>query len=161
MATSPEHRVRFGASFDMGWQTRGTGRNYDSLTGVAASMGFFNKKVLAYVSKNRKCRKCDKGNDPAEYDCTCNFQGSAKAMEPRAAVELVTENPIFKECNVEWGIIISDNDSSSIAAARAAAPHEIIKHADKNHTCKGVTNELYKLKKDHKELNANSIKYLQ
>ncbi|XP_026667340.1 uncharacterized protein LOC113464012 [Ceratina calcarata] len=82
-------------------------------------------------------------------------------MEPKAAVKLVTENVHFKACNVQLGIVISDNDSSSISAMRAAANYEIIKHADKNHTSKGVTNELYKIKKDHKELTADAIKYLQ
>ena len=159
MIISEESTVRIAASFDMGWTTRGTGRNYDSLTGLAALIGFFNKKVLAYVSKNRKCRMCDSGHAPEDHDCRRNFEGFAKAMEPKSAAELAN-NEIFNVCHVQLGIIISDNDSSSLSAVRAATNHEVIKHAHKNHTRKGVTNELYKIKKDHKELNAISIKHL-
>ena len=32
-------------------------------------------------------------------------------MEPHAAVKLVNENKILKECNVEVGVVIADNDS--------------------------------------------------
>ncbi|XP_039303466.1 uncharacterized protein LOC120357356 [Solenopsis invicta] len=145
----------------MGWSTRGTGRNYDSLTGSAALIGLFTQKVLSYTSLNRKCRMCDRGHDPEDHDCRRNFEGSAKAMEPKAAAQLATDNKIFQACYVELGIVISDNDSSSISAMRAASCHEIIKHADKNHTSKGVTNELYKLKKNHKELTGVAIKHIQ
>ena len=82
-------------------------------------------------------------------------------MEPAAAAELANGNPIFEACKVELGIMIGDNDSSSISAIRAGSNYEVIKHSDKNHTSKGVTNELYKIKKDYKELTSNPIKYLQ
>jgi len=49
---SEKNIVRIAASFDMGWTTRGTGRSYDSLTGSAALIGYFSKKVLSYVTKN-------------------------------------------------------------------------------------------------------------
>ncbi|XP_043285733.1 uncharacterized protein [Venturia canescens] len=58
-------------------------------------------------------------------------------------------------------IMIGDNDSSAIASVRAASQHEVIKHSDKNNTSKGVVNELYKIKKNHKELTSVAIKYLQ
>ncbi|XP_046587817.1 uncharacterized protein LOC124292970 [Neodiprion lecontei] len=145
----------------MGWTTRGTGRNYDSLTGSAALVGFFTKKVLTYISKNRKCRKCDRGHDSSDHDCRLNFEGSAKAMESAAAAHLATQNSIFDTCHVQLGIMIGDNDSSAIGSVRAASHHEVIKHSDKNHTSKGVVNELYKIKKNHKELTAGAIKYLQ
>lgn len=46
---SPDTVVRIAAAYDMGWPTRGTGREYDSLSGTAALIGFFSKKVLAYT----------------------------------------------------------------------------------------------------------------
>ena len=82
-------------------------------------------------------------------------------MEPHAAVKLVNENKILKECNVEVGVVIADNDSSSISAIRNACTYEVIKQADKNHTSKGVTNALYKIKKSFKDLTGPTIKYLQ
>lgn len=153
--------VRVAGSYDMGWFTRGTGRSYDSLSGTGALIGYFTKKVIAYIVLNRKCRMCDAGNSPKSHDCRLNFVGSAKAMEPKAAVLLTKDNPILTACNLEVGIIIADNDSSSIAAVRSVISHEVVKQADKNHTSKGVVNELYKIKKSHKELTTNAINYLQ
>lgn len=147
------------AAYDMGWTTRGTGRKYDRLSGSDALIRFFSKKVLACTSKNRKCRMCDLVHLLKNHDCHLNFTGLAKAMKPAAAFELANENEIFKACNVYSGIMIGDNDSISISAIRAGTKHEVVKHSDKNHTSKGVTNKLYKIQKEHKELNAKSIKY--
>ncbi|KAK0076364.1 hypothetical protein PV325_005506 [Microctonus aethiopoides] len=130
----------------MGWFTRGTGRTYDILSGTAASMGYFTKKVIAYVTLNRKCAKCDQSHLPNDHDCRMNFVGSAKAMEPHAAVLLTKDHRNLVECNIEVGIFIADNDSSSICAVRAANDHEILKQSDKNHTSKGVVSELYKIR---------------
>ncbi|KAF2884669.1 hypothetical protein ILUMI_21504 [Ignelater luminosus] len=82
---------------------------------------------------------------PKDHDCRLNFVGSAKAMEPHAAVLLTKDHPILSECNIETGILIADNDSSSVCVARAANDHEILKQSDKNHTSKGVVSELYKI----------------
>ncbi|KAH0552541.1 hypothetical protein KQX54_012096 [Cotesia glomerata] len=57
----------------------------------------------------------------------------AKAMELHAAVALTKDNPILQACNIEAGIFITDNDSSSICAIRAVSHHEVLKQSDKNH----------------------------
>ncbi|XP_043468802.1 uncharacterized protein LOC122502708 [Leptopilina heterotoma] len=158
---SAENKVRIAASFDMGWFTRGTGRTYDSISGTGSLIGFFSKKVLSYATFNRKCRMCENGHAKDDHDCRLNFEGSAKAMEPQAAVEIIANNSILKECNLEVGVMIGDNDSSAICAARNASAHDIVKQSDINHTSKGLTNELFKIQSRHKELNATSIKYLQ
>ncbi|OXU18572.1 hypothetical protein TSAR_007229 [Trichomalopsis sarcophagae] len=41
--------VRIAATYDMGWP-RGTGREYDSLSGPAALIGYFSKKVLSQMT---------------------------------------------------------------------------------------------------------------
>ena len=82
-------------------------------------------------------------------------------MEPYAAVALTKNNKIFEQHNIETGIIIADNDNSSIAAIRNVHSHEIVKLDDKNHTSKGVVSALYKLQKKHKELTTPTIKYFQ
>lgn len=146
---------------DMGWFTRGTGRSYNSFSGSASLIGLFSKKVISYVTLNRKCKMCDKGHDVKDHDCRCNFSGTAKAMEPHAAVLLTKNNPILTESNIEVGVVIADNDSSSIAALKNAHDYEIVKQADKNHTSKGVVSALYKLQKSHKELKTPAIQYLQ
>ncbi|XP_066581510.1 uncharacterized protein [Prorops nasuta] len=156
-----EHTVRVASSFDMGCITRGTGRTYDSLSGTGALIGHFSKKVISYITLNRKCRMCDMGHSPNDHDCRLNFQGSAKAMEPHAAVQLTNKNSILKEVKIEIGVLVADNDSSSIFAIRNASSHEVMKQSDKNHTSKGVVNMLYKIKNSYKELTAQSIKYLQ
>lgn len=116
---------------------------------------------MSYVTLNRKCKMCDRGHSPNDYDCRLNFEGSSKAMEPRAATLLTNNNSILTDANLQVGIVIADNDSSSICAIRNASEHEVIKQADKNHTSKGVVNELYKIQKKYKELTAVTIKYLK
>ncbi|XP_058793782.1 uncharacterized protein LOC131665724 [Phymastichus coffea] len=85
---------------------------------------------------------------------------STKAMEPYGAVKLTKDNDILSSCNVEVGTIITDNDSSAIAAMRNSLNYEIVKQADKNHTSKGVTKALWKIEPKFKELNGDSINYL-
>lgn len=159
--------VRFAASFDMGWTTRGTGRSYDSLSGFAALVGFFSNKILDYVGLNRKCNKCDHGAKANHPGCRKNFVGSAKAMEPRAATIFAKESSVLKECNLQWAVPICDNDSGIISAIKSVTDYEIIKHADKNHTSGGLVKQLYKTKTlnqknaNYKELNSDVIKYLK
>jgi len=157
---SSENIVRIAASLDTGWPTKGLRRSYDSLSGTSSLIGYFNRKVLSHVVLNRKCRMCVRGHPKIDHDCRLNFEGSAKAMEPKAVALLVKNNSILIECNVQVGIFIGDNDSSAICAARNAVDYEIIKQDDLNHTGKGMDSELYKIIKNHKELNSNVIKYL-
>lgn len=82
-------------------------------------------------------------------------------MEPYAAIKLVKDNSILSSNNVELGVVIADNDSSSIAAMRNSVDNEIVKQSDKNHTSKGLVSALYELQKKHKDLTSDSIKYLQ
>ena len=160
MNVTSENIVRIAGSFDIGWPTKRSGRSYDSLLGIACIISWLTGKILAGVILRRKCQMCDLGHPKDDHDCMLNFEGSAKAMEPQAAALLVN-NAIFKECNVQLDIFIGDNDSSAICAARNAVDYEVIKHDDINHTSKSVTSVLYKIIKNHKELNSNSIKYLQ
>lgn len=144
--------VRFAASFDMGWTTRGTGRSYNSFSGFAALLGFFSHKILSYVTLNRKCAKCDEHGYPPDHpECRKNYAGSAKGMEPRAAEMLVKESPILKDCNTEWAVPICDNDSGIIASLKNSVDYEIIKHADKNHTSGGLTKSCIKYKQQIKK----------
>ena len=82
-------------------------------------------------------------------------------MEPHAAVLLTKDYPILKKCNIQIGVFIADNESSSICAVREANDHEVAKKSNKNHTSKGVANELYKISKTYKELTGTTIQYLK
>ncbi|KAJ8684809.1 hypothetical protein QAD02_020602 [Eretmocerus hayati] len=154
--------IRFAGSFDMGWFTRGSSRSYDSLSGTGTLIRYFTRKVVGYVVLNRKCNMCDHGH-PKEDDCRLNFVGSAKAMEPEAAVISSKDNSILQKRNLELGIVIADNDSSSKCAMREVLGHQIVKQSDKNHTSKGVLSGLFDLKKrkKYKELTNAAIEYLR
>ena len=71
-------------SSDTGWQKRGTGKNYNSLSGVGHIFGTQTKKVLAYSAKQKQCRICDVakriGQPVRMHDCCRNWCKSAKAI---------------------------------------------------------------------------------
>lgn len=105
---------------------------------------------------------CERGHPKDDHGCRLNFEGSAKAIDPQGAINLIAKNPILNECNIKVGVMIGDNDSTAIYAARNVSTHDIIKQSDTNHTSKGLTNKLYKIKKNiYKELNTTTINYLQ
>lgn len=142
----------------MAWSKGGNGRTYDSLNGYSTLVGFLSGKILDYATRNRKCKKCDMGHDKSDHNCRHNFQGSAKAMEASAGVQLINHSEILKECNVQVRVIVGDEDSSMIAAVRRDNPvitfHKL---ADKNHLVKNFSNELYNMRSSHKELNKQGV----
>lgn len=144
-------------SYDMGWSKRGNGRSYDSLNGYAAIIGFLSNKVLDYTTRNRKCAKCDRGHSKDDHDCRENFQGSAKAMEADAGAHLVNKSKVLQCAKVNVGVLIGDEDSSTIFAVKKGRDNIIYKLADKNHLVKHFTNELYDLAKRFKELKKTGV----
>lgn len=88
--------VRIMVSYDMGWSKRGAGRSYDSLNGFGAIVGVKTGLVLDYATCNWKCKQCDMGHDPRNHDCRKNFWGSAKAMEPHVAQNLMNSTLGFQ-----------------------------------------------------------------
>lgn len=144
-------------SYDMGWSKRGNGRSYDSLNGYAAIIGFLSNKVLDYTTRNRKCAKCDRGHSKDDHDCRENFQGSAKAMEADAGAHLVNKSKVLQDAKVNVGVLIGDEDSSTIFAVKKGRDNIIYKLADKNHLVKHFTNELYDLAKRFKELKKTGV----
>lgn len=132
-------------SFDTGWSKRGNGRSYDSLNGYSTIIGILSGKILDYATRNRKCKMCDLGHAKDDHDCRLNYEGSAKAMEADAGVQLVNHSKILQECGLQVRVIIGDEDSSIIAAVRKDKPDtNFHKLADKNHLTKNFSNELYK-----------------
>lgn len=109
-----KEKVRVFGAYDMGWNTRGCGFEYDSLSGVGHLMGCQSGKVMSYSTRIRECKNCDVGN--MCHDCRLNSYGTATAMEADVAVELVTQNPLLKEANIEIEVLVGDNDSSSICS---------------------------------------------
>lgn len=160
-----EDTLRIQVSTDTGWSKRGSGFQYDSLNGYTAIIGKESSQVLDFITCNRKCRLCDIGHSKEDHDCRKNFYGSAKAMEPYCANKLVNDSSVLKSANLEVGIVVGDNDSTSIASIKKNSTHEVVKFSDINHTSKGVKSMLYKLSTDRskdpdKELTTDAIKYL-
>ncbi|KAK0160250.1 hypothetical protein PV328_007678 [Microctonus aethiopoides] len=103
--------VHVAASYDMGYSTKRRGRTCDSMNGYAAFLGTETGKTIEYFTTNRGCRMCALGHPKSEHDCRLNFIGSAKAMEPFAVASMTSNSKIFKEHNIEVGILIGDDDS--------------------------------------------------
>ena len=166
---NPEDPVSLIKSIDAAWQKRGTGRSYNSLKGTqtfkessliginnsyislfelghSTLIGYRSEKVLSYATRSKRCSKCEHNISTTDHDCRMNFTGSAKAMEPDMAVELVANNPLLVEANAKIGVLIADDDSSTLAAVRRESSHNIEKWSDFNHAKKGMINTLYSLK---------------
>ncbi|XP_046406334.1 uncharacterized protein LOC124171235 [Ischnura elegans] len=145
-------------SYDMGWQKRGNGRSYSSLTGHGCLIGQKSKKVLAYGTRNISCKACHYGK--REHDCRRNWSGSAKAMEADLALELVAQSTPLKAANVKVGTVVGDDDSSTAAKLRSEVG-DVKKVSDINHAKKNLGNSLYSLRSNHRSLTPMVIKYLQ
>ncbi|XP_011313324.1 uncharacterized protein [Fopius arisanus] len=131
---------------DAAWPKRGSGFKYDSLSGVATSVGVATGKIVARGTRNKACRFCKLGYAPEDHNCQRNWDGSAKAMEASIAEEILTKNKQFEEENVILGTLIGDDDSSTIAAIRRECKHPVAKWSDLNHATKQLNNALWKNK---------------
>ncbi|XP_071581489.1 uncharacterized protein [Temnothorax nylanderi] len=132
-------------SYDAGWQKKGSGRLYNSLTGHGTAIGYYSGKVIAYGTRVKRCISCERKPSKA-HDCRLNFEGSAKSMEADIALEIFLKNKNFDTVNVKLGTLIGDDDSSTIARLRRESNHDIKKWTDKNHAMCKLTKSLYALK---------------
>lgn len=134
--------------YDMGWQKGGSGQCYDSRSGVGITIGNLKGKICAYDVHSKSCRKCDyhkaKGSVVPDHKCSRNWTGSSKAMEPDIAGELVQE--IEKE-NVDVGVLIMEDDCTTLARVHKDQSHTVDKWSNQNHTVKHIGNSLYVLQK--------------
>ncbi|XP_062617807.1 uncharacterized protein LOC134279410 isoform X3 [Saccostrea cucullata] len=141
------------ASFDGAWQKRGTGRAYNSLTGHASLFGEKTKKLIGYSVMAKKCRICAaakvKGVPPRKHKCRVNWTGSAKAMEPAMACQMLKN---VEDEGVKVTTLIMDNDSTTLSRVKASVNPNISKKSDSNHTKKGFTGSLIELSNQHKVL---------
>jgi len=146
----------------MGWQKRGSGRCYDSKSGVGTMIGNKTGKIVAYDVRSKDCRKCTyytrKGQETPVHKCSKNWNGSSKAMEPDVGCSLVTE---IESKNVQVGVMIMDDDATTMARIKTSVSHPIEKWSDLNHTKKHLGNSLYTLQKKHKCLTTKVIQWFQ
>ncbi|CAC5392670.1 unnamed protein product [Mytilus coruscus] len=108
------------ASFDGGWQKRGTGWQYDSNTDIverrrhASMIGLRTGKVMDYAYRSRSCKVCEvqekrKETVPA-HDCCRNWKGTSKGMEPDMAVEMTHK---LNDSGCQIKVLHADNDSTT------------------------------------------------
>ena len=151
-------------SVDGGWQSRGSGRSYNSASGHATAIGQRTGMCVGYSIRSKACRICKvaktKNTPPRVHNCVHNWHGSSKAMEPDMIIEMVKE---ASNCGVKVKTLVGDEDSTTIARVRREVDNEIQKGSDYNHICKILGNTLHELKnkKKHKSLTNTVIKYLQ
>ena len=148
--------------YDMGWQKRGSGRSYDSKSGVGTAIGNTTGKICGYAIRIKDCRKCqyhqNKGSTAPQHNCYKNWTGSARAMEADAGAEIVQS---IEKKGVQVETLIMDDDATTMARIRREINHKITKWSDTNHTAKNLVNSLYALQKRHKCLTGNAIQYLK
>ena len=148
--------------YDMGWQKRGSGRSYNSKSGVGAVIGNRTGKICGYGIRVNDCRKCqfhrNKGEKAPQHNCYKNWSGTAKGMEPDVGVEIVQS---IEEKGVRVETLVMDDDTTTMSRIRRELDHKITKWSDTNHTAKHLVSSLYALQKKHKSLTSNTISYLK
>ncbi|VDI14592.1 Hypothetical predicted protein, partial [Mytilus galloprovincialis] len=107
------------AAVDAGWQMRGSGRSYNSLSGHCSM-----------IEKSK--------SSPPVHECHMNWSGSAKSMEADMVTEMVKD--VGKK-GVSVSSIVGDEDSTTIARLRANVDKNITKHERCNNTwCRFLDN---------------------
>ncbi|CAG2233936.1 unnamed protein product [Mytilus edulis] len=130
----------------MGWQKRGSGRKYDSMSGVGVAIGNETGKVLEREIRSKNCRTCSywegKGTEAALHDCPRNWYGTSKGMEPDVGVSLIKKLE-EKKCTVST--LIMDDDATTMSKIRQNIDHDITKWSDIKHVQNSLGKKLYVL----------------
>lgn len=110
---------RIKCSFDMGWQQKGSGHVFNSLSGHALFVGAETRKPISLGIKSRKCSHCDqkRKNLPCgpieKHDCCKNHTGSSAAMEAQSCLDQYVY--LFDTKHVIIDTICLDDDASTRA----------------------------------------------
>ena len=149
--------------YDMGWQKRGSGRNYNSLSGVGTMIGHYSGKIVGCELRSKRCNICSfylkQNREPPEHDCAKNWDGTSKGMEADVGANIVKsiETAHKEQCIVGT---ITDEDATTIARIRSLIQHEVEKWSDLSHVKKCCSNALWKLNKKYpRQLSAENINY--
>jgi hypothetical protein len=113
---------RIDVSYDMAWQQRSSGHRYNSPSGHALFVGALTRKPIALVIKSKVCTFCStcKKKHPdlpvPVHECWKTHDGSSKAMEPIACLELTVD--MFDKYHVIINSICLDDDASTRSLVR-------------------------------------------
>ena len=126
--------------YNMCWQKRGSGRQYNSMSGVGCAIGPNTGKVLGFDILSKACRKCayweTKGKQAPDHECSRNWFGSSKAMESEVGATIASE---LEQKNCKIKTLIMDDDSTTINRIEKTVKHKVTKLSDYNHTKKQLT----------------------
>ncbi|XP_061171002.1 uncharacterized protein LOC133180520 [Saccostrea echinata] len=147
-------------SVDAGWQKRGSGRSFDSLSGHCSMIGSQTGKIIDYDIRTKCCKICESatrsGKDPKDHDCRKNWEGSSKAMEKDMVAKMVSRK---MEEGVNITNVVADEDTTTFCHLRNIHKN-ITKISDKNHIRKIFSSNLYGLQLKHRSLSTKVIRYL-
>eukprot|EP00957_Ditylum_brightwellii_P127231 9700844-Ditylum_brightwellii.AAC.1 len=111
--------------FDMGWQTKGTEKNYNSLSGHSFMVGTCTRKVLSCLVKSKMCKICNLWESkelPAPvYVCVRNYKGNSKGIEATMVLELTIQAKHQRGFIV--GFIVTAADSLMRATLKHSYKH--------------------------------------
>ena len=126
-------------------------------------MGPLTGLVLDYLTKNKRCSGCELLSRAGaeiitEHNCRKNHVGSSKAMEGDAAVTLFK---MRMDTNTQYGILIADDDSTTIAWIHEEVDELVDKLSDINHSCVTCKKKLLAIKSKHPSLTHAVIDYIK
>jgi hypothetical protein len=107
---------KIACSYDMAWQQKGSGHQYNSMSGHGSFFGALTRRIVGLVVKSKMCCTCNasKKKDPhgpvAYHECWKNHVGSSGSMESAGAVELLTT--LYDQYHVIVERLCCDDDSS-------------------------------------------------
>ncbi|CAC5394753.1 unnamed protein product [Mytilus coruscus] len=115
-------------------------------------IGTMTGKVIDFSHRSRNCKVCEyhmgRKETVPSHDCSKNWQGTSKGMEPDMALEM-THNLKDNGCPIH--VLHADNDSTTTTRLKVDFK-ELQKKDDQNHIKKGFSKKLYDLSKTFKEL---------
>lgn len=110
-------------SYDMAWQQRSSGHNYNSPSGHALMVGAMTRKPVLLCVKSKRCNFCfcyNKKNPEAlevpDHRCWKNHDKSSKAMEANACLDMTVD--MFDNKHIIIKGIVLDDDSSTKSMVR-------------------------------------------
>ena len=118
-----------------------------NFAGQVSVIGRESGMVTCFCVRSRCCKFCEypKGkNEPVPYhECSKNWDGSSKAMEPDIAVTMTHK---MEDDGFPIDVIHADNDSTPIMKLKMDFK-DLKKKDDQNHTIKRITKSLIELSK--------------
>jgi hypothetical protein len=103
-------------SYDMAWQQKGSGHQYNSLSGHGSLVGRRTRKVVGLIVKSKTCNACNlwKRKHPnvpiIAHNCYKNHDGTSGSMESAGLLQLVVDT--FDKYQAVIELLCCDDDSS-------------------------------------------------